>query len=214
MMTPHSAPAPLAHAAPFTYPPELAAELRQIEGLLHCISGRTLAVRVIHPDDAQRLQAFHERLSIDSIVFRFFRYFPTLPDADAQRFTHVDYARRMALVAVELAPGATEPVEDSPLAGVVRYEQTGSDVAEVAFIVADRWQGQGIATALLHRLAAYARRRSMTTFVAITMGTNTRMLDVLQHAGYPTSMRHESGDIAVTLDITRPAPGEPTITAE
>jgi RimJ/RimL family protein N-acetyltransferase len=193
------------------YPPSLATEVRQIEGILHCRSGKTFYVRAIHPDDARRLQAFHEGLSIDSIIFRFFRYLPTLSDADAQRFTHVDYQGRMALVVVELANGATEPDACGPIVGVVRYDREANSMAEVAFVVADRWQGQGIATALLHRLAAYARRRGITSLVAITMGANIRMLDVLRHAGYPMALHHDGGDLEIKLDITHPASGEPTI---
>jgi RimJ/RimL family protein N-acetyltransferase len=189
----------------------LATEVRQIESALRGRSGKTFYVRAIHPDDAPRLQAFHRGLSIDSIVFRFFRYLPLLSDADAQRFTHVDYQERMALVVVELANGATEPDANSPIVAVVRYDQVADSLAEVAFVVADRWQGQGIATALLHRLAAYARRRGITTFMAITMGANIRMLEVLRHAGYPMALRHDNGDIEIKLDITHSAPGEPTI---
>jgi RimJ/RimL family protein N-acetyltransferase len=212
MITPHelrSGPTNVASAS--VYPASLTREVRQIEGALHCRSGNTLYVRAIHSYDAPRLQAFHGGLSIDSIVFRFFRYLPMLSDADAQRFTQVDYQERMALVVVELANGVTEPDASSPIVGVVRYDQVSASLAEVAFVVADRWQGQGIATALLHRLAAYARRCGISTFMAITMGANIRMLDVLRHAGYPIALRHDNGDIEIKLDITHPAPGEPTI---
>ena len=43
------------------------------------------------------------------------------------------------------------------LLAVVRYDRTTEErEAEVAFVVQDAWQGHGIATALLHQLAAYA----------------------------------------------------------
>jgi GNAT superfamily N-acetyltransferase len=184
------------------------ADVRQIEGPLQCRSGETIYVRAIRPDDGPRLQAFHARLSTDSIVYRFFRYLPALPDADAQRFTHLDYVRRMALVAID--PRA----ENESLVAVVRYEQVGPGLAEVAFVVADLWQGQGIATALLRRLAAYARRRDIGAFLAITMASNSRMLDTLRHAGYPLAYNYDRDEVAVRLDITRPTEGEPTLPAE
>lgn len=120
------------------------------------------------PDDTDRLRAFHRQLSPESISFRFFRYMPELSQEDAERFTHVDYERRMALVAT------TGSGEAEEILGVVRYEDIRPQTAEVAFVVEDHWQGHGIATALLHCLADYARRRGYTTFVAITMGTNMR----------------------------------------
>lgn len=183
--------------------PSLSEQLKRLEGSLELPTGERVQVRPIRPDDTVRLQAFHAHLSSDAIVFRFFRYLPTLPDADAARFTQVDYMDRMALVATD-GPG-----EDERLLAVVRYDRINSDTAEVSFVVADRWQGHGIATALLHRLAPHARRWGITHLLAITLATNAKMLQVLRHAGYPLSSRYASGEVEVTLDISAPAPGEP-----
>jgi RimJ/RimL family protein N-acetyltransferase len=111
----------------------------------------------------------------------------------------------MALLAT-LGTGTAEEI-----LGVVRYERIGETAAEVAFVVADAWQGHGIATALLHRLAAYARAKGMTTFVAITMGSNARMIEVLRHSGFPLTTQYSEGTLEVHLDITKPPvfPGSP-----
>jgi len=178
--------------------------LTWLEGALTLRDGDPVHVRAIHADDAERLRAFHARQSPDTIIFRFFHYMPTLPAAAAEHFTHVDYENRMALVATR---GATKNAE---ILGVVRYDRIGPHTAEVAFIVDDHWQGHGIATALLHRLAAYARRYGITQFEAFTMGANARMLEVLRNAGYPERARFEGGEADVTLDISSPAAGEPT----
>jgi RimJ/RimL family protein N-acetyltransferase len=179
--------------------------LERMEGSLELLTGERVHVRPIRPDDTARLQAFHTRLSSDSIMFRFFRVLPALPDADAEHFTHLDYRDRMALIATE-GQG-----EDERILGVVRYERISPDTAEVAFVVEDRWQGHGIATALLRRLAPYARKLGITRLLAVTMAANAKMLDVLQHAGYPFSTRYEDGEFAVTLDTSAPAAGEPEI---
>jgi RimJ/RimL family protein N-acetyltransferase len=179
--------------------------LEQMEGELKLVTGEQVHVRPIRPDDTAQLQAFHAHLSTDSVVFRFFRYLPALPNADAERFTHVDYDQRMALIATDGQP------PDERILGVVRYDRTSQHAAEVAFVVEDRWQGHGIATALLHRLAAYARLHGITQLVAITLSTNAKMLDVLRHAGYPLSVHYDNGEIEVTLDITQPAPDEPAL---
>jgi RimJ/RimL family protein N-acetyltransferase len=161
--------------------------------------GSPVKVRAIQPDDEKRLRAFHARLSPDSIIFRFFRVLPELSEEDAYRFTHLDYAQRMALVAT--TPTGCDEGEEV-IRAVVRYERTEPGVAEVAFVVEDAWQGKGIATALLYRLAAYARTHGLTTFVAVTMTSNARMLDVFRHAGFPYTMRHDGSEISVTLDIS------------
>jgi RimJ/RimL family protein N-acetyltransferase len=175
-------------------------EVSQLAGALPLRGGGTAKVRAIRPDDTERLRAFHRQLSPESITFRFFRYLPELSREDAEHFTHVDYGRRMALVATS---GSGEAEE---ILGVVRYEAMRAEAAEVAFVVEDHWQGHGIATALLHRLARYARERGYTRFVAYTMGDNARMLDVLRNSGYPCTTYYRPGEVEVHLDITGPVP--------
>lgn len=174
-----------------TVPPEA----RQLDEQLVLRDGSVVHVRPIRPDDAERLRAFHASLSFESIVFRFFRALPELPQDLAQRFTHVDYVDRLALVAT-LGAGSHEQI-----IAVARYDRTSLDAAEVAFVVQDRWQGHGIATALLYRLAAYARAHGITTFVAITLGDNHPMLDVFRYCGFPHTSRRCDGEVEVRLDI-------------
>jgi GNAT superfamily N-acetyltransferase len=211
--------------------------------------GSVVHVRAIRADDTARLQAFHAHLSMDSIIWRFFRSVPSLSDEQARQFTHVDYRDRMALVATRdvvtrdvvtrdvvtrdedateeilTEEILTEEILTEEILAVVRYDRmagaqetehkAGAQEAEVAFVVQDAWQGQGIATALLHELAAYARTQGVERFVALTMGANVRMLEVLHKCGFPCRTRYDGGDIIATLDITAPPralpwePGEP-----
>ena len=161
--------------------------------------GSVVRVRAIRADDTTRLQSFHAHLSMESIIWRFFRSVPSLSDEQACQFTHVDYVDRMALLATR-GDGVTEEI-----LAVVRYDRlAGTQEAEVAFVVQDAWQGHGLATALLHDLAAYAHAHGVERFVALTMGANARMLDVLHKCGFPCRTRYDGGDIVATLDITAP----------
>jgi RimJ/RimL family protein N-acetyltransferase len=176
----------------------LPADALQLTHDLTLRDGSVVHVRAIRADDSARLQSFHAHLSIESIIFRFFRTVPSLSDEQARQFTHIDYESRMALVATR---GAEEAEE---FLAFVRYDRTGDREAEVAFVVQDAWQGHGIATALLHQLAVYARARGIDRFVALTMGSNARMLDVLRNCGFPCQMRYDSGDILAIVDIAAP----------
>ncbi len=186
---------PAAHAGPEIAPPPgalcLDARLPQRDGAI-------VRMRAIRPDDMDRLRRLHGRLSADAIVFRFFRMLPQLSEELAERFTHVDYVNRMALVATVGSGEAEEII------AVVRYDRTDTTTAEIAFVVRDDWQGKGIATALLYHLAAYGRAHGFTRFVAITMGSNARMIEVLRFAGFPFHMRYVGGDVEASLDITAP----------
>jgi len=170
----------------------------QLTGIFVLPDGTRVRTRPIEPRDIEALRTFHAHLSRESIVFRFFRYLPELSRRDAEHFTHVDYDNRMALVATQ-GEGDQER-----LIAVVRYDRLDPESAEVAFVVADEWQGHGIATALLLQLAAYARAHGITRLVAITMATNMRMLEVLRHCGYPITIHSEHSEDEVLLDISLP----------
>jgi acetyl coenzyme A synthetase (ADP forming)-like protein len=162
------------------------------------VDGGTAHVRPIEPADGEALVAFHGRLSEDTVYARFFSSKPTLSAAEVERFTHVDHDDRVALVA-ELG---------DRLVGVARYDRTaGEREADVAFVVTDEHQGRGVGTVLLEHLAAAARERGITRFVADTLPTNRRMLDVFAQAGFDERTSYEAGVVRVELAI------EPTDTA-
>jgi acetyl coenzyme A synthetase (ADP forming)-like protein len=156
------------------------------------LDGGTVHVRPIRPDDGSELVAFHGRLSRDTVYLRFFSAKPTLSADEVEHFTHVDHDARVALVA-EL---------DDRIVAVARYDRTKQECeAEVAFVVADDHQGRGIATVLLEHLAAAARERAITRFVAETLSGNRRMLDVFQAAGFDETARYDDGVVHVGLAI-------------
>ena len=172
----------------------------KVADLSHTITlrnGASVSVRAIRPDDMERLQQFHARLSPDTIVMRYFRAAPVLYNRDARRLTHLDYDNRMALVATVGAG------DDERIIGVVRYERVSATEGELAFVVEDQWQGLSISTRLLAQLLAYARSRGFERMTAITMSTNVRMRGVLAHAGYPFTSEYEEGCLTLTLDITK-----------
>ena len=109
--------------------------------------GSVAHLRPIRPEDADGVRCFHAAQSDESIYLRFFAPLRQLSDADVLRFTHVDYADRVALVATMR--------ED--IIGVGRYDRIDARSAEVAFNISDHFQGKGIGSVLLEHLAAIAR---------------------------------------------------------
>ncbi len=166
--------------------------------------GSMVHLRPIRCDDNRRLQDFHARQSDISIIHRFFSYYPVLSDDQATKFTHLDYLGEMAFVVTIPDPGGLVPEAGERIVGVGRYSRVGPECAEVAFTVNDAWQGRGIATELLYRLAWYAHVRGFTRFVAYVMPDNLPMITVFKHCGIPASFRYEDGTVVATLDISRP----------
>jgi RimJ/RimL family protein N-acetyltransferase len=155
--------------------------------------GRTVRVREIEPSDADALVRFHERLSPDSVRMRYFSAHPHLSQIETTRLTTVDHRDREAFIA-EL---------DGEIVGVGRYERSGADGdAEVAFVVADDWQGCGLGPHLLRRLADHARACGFRRLTASTFAHNRPMLAVFHRSGLPLTKRLDAGivDVAMVLD--------------
>ena len=159
---------------------------------------RDIRFRPILPTDQDALQRFHDQLSAQSIHQRFFGAMPHLGDEQARHFTQVDGINRCALVALH-------PADGSELIGVARYDREGtSSTAEYACIIADRWQGLGLGTALTHALIRTAQANGIETMIAIVLPNNHQMLDVLSYLGYPVQTSWDDDVARVALDL-RPA---------
>ena len=156
-------------------------------------SGLVARVRSIRPTDADPLRDLHSRLSPETRLLRFFTPMPTLPASMVERFVNVDQVDRVALVA-EL---------DEHLIAVGRYDRLTErpDEAEVAFVVDDRFQGEGIGSLLLEHLAAIGLEHGITRFVAETMANNEGMLRVFGSAGFAVERRLSGGIFDVSFPI-------------
>jgi GNAT superfamily N-acetyltransferase len=154
--------------------------------------GTRVHLRPIRGDEGPRLLELYDRLSSESLYFRFF----AVPDKDrakANYLAHVDYVNRYALVA-EI---------DGAIIGVARWERDLANPAraEVAFTVADALQGRGLGSLLFRRLATLARARGIATFDADVLPSNEKMLRVFERSGLAQTSRRESPALKVSLAL-------------
>ena len=97
------------------------------------------------------------------------------------RFTQIDYDRELALVAVHDVGGVPAFV------GVARYiTNPDQESAEFAVVVADEWQGRGVARLLMERLLDCARRRGMKRVEGAVLRNNHNMLKFTTALGFET----------------------------
>jgi RimJ/RimL family protein N-acetyltransferase len=102
------------------------------------------------------------RLSAESVYRRFFS-----PLAREEQFT------RLVLRQDGQDRAAVAAVENGELVGIAQYSRRrGAELADLAIVVADEWQRQGLGTRLVAALAERARRAGISRFSVDVQGDN------------------------------------------
>ncbi|MCB0928822.1 MAG: GNAT family N-acetyltransferase [Mycolicibacterium insubricum] len=137
--------------------------------------GRELLLRPVLPGDRARTEHSHITFSSDT----FYRRFQTVrqPGQKLMRYLFVvDYVDHFVWVVV---------TPDGDLVADARFVRDEDDPtrAEIAFLVGDDYQGQGIGTFLMGALAIAARVAGVTRFHAWVLTDNLPMRAILDRAG-------------------------------
>lgn len=157
--------------------------------------GVPVPVRRIRAGDAAALQRLVGRSSDRSIELRFFGPLKELSDVMAGRFAEVDGKDRFALVALD-------PDDEDEIVGVVRYEREGgTDGAEYAALIEDRFQGRGLGVGLTKHLIEAARENGIRHLHALVMRENIGMLSLLRSLGLPEREHWQDGAEHVEIDL-------------
>jgi acyl-CoA synthetase (NDP forming)/GNAT superfamily N-acetyltransferase len=148
-------------------------------------------IRQICPDDAAAIRALHARSSDRSIYLRFF----TVGRGSADHYVETllreasdDHRGLVAIVGGEIVATAA-------------YERTDPDTAEVALLVEDSYQHEGIGTLLIEHLASVARHCGIHQFEAEVLAENTPMIRVFNDLGFQTSSVRESGELQIVFSL-------------
>lgn len=141
--------------------------------------GVEVEIRPIGPEDAEREQAFVRALSPESRYLRFMSALRELPTDMLYRFTHPDFRRELALVALVGEGPATRQI------GVARFVADADRTsAEFAVVVADEWQNRGVGTRLLCELMRAARAVGLRRIWGDILASNHRMLGLMAALGF------------------------------
>jgi ribosomal protein S18 acetylase RimI-like enzyme len=154
--------------------------------------GPTIFVRPLANGDVATVAATFERLGEASRRSRFNAAKPCLSDAELGRLAIVD-GEHHALVAS--VAGDPQP---AALAQLVRADR---ETAEIAFVVADRYQGQGIGSALTRMLLEDARAAGITEITAQASGDNRAALALIRHSARILEIRFEGPEQSIRAAI-------------
>ena len=145
--------------------------------------GTLFEIRPIRPDDEPMMVGFHRHLSERSVYYRYFSPLELAFRTSHERLTprcFVDYDRELALVAEH-----RDERGDRSIVGVARLmrEHTGNG-AEIAFLVADKFQRQGLGSYLLKQMLAIAKHERLGSVHAVVLHENIAMQKLFTKAGF------------------------------
>ncbi len=152
--------------------------------------GERVTVRPILPQDAAVTQAFVRELSATSRHSRFMRMLRELPSGLLARFTQVDYRNHLALIAEMFVDGREVVV------GEARYAiADDGESAEVAVAIADAWQGRGLGSLLIRRIACSAIAAGVTRLTGDVLASNHAMLQLARRAGFEVTLNPDHPEL-------------------
>jgi RimJ/RimL family protein N-acetyltransferase len=162
--------------------------------------GTPLRVRTPTPEDYDDIRSLYDGLSDESRYSRFHGYaqaeFPARMDAEA------DGDERLVL----LGWHADRVVASGS------YDRLGEQgVAEVAFTVADDFQGRGVGTRILEHLVEIGAARGVERFDAEVIGSNRAMLRVFERAGAGVRSQGAVDELLVSMDIAPEPPQKASV---
>lgn len=161
--------------------------------------GTPFTLRPIRPEDEPLVVEFHHQLSDRSVYLRYFHPLKLDVRVSHQRLItkcFIDYDRELALVAEYAGDEGKRHIVG--IARMVRNHADGG--AEVAFIVADKYQHRGLGSHLLESLIAVARREGVTYLEGAMLAENYNMKDIFSRAGFRFGGPVE-GTISATLKV-------------
>jgi acetyltransferase len=159
--------------------------------------GTRVTIRPIRAQDLELERAFVNGLSRATAYQRLMSA-RTPSSEELRRFTDIDPAREMALIATASVEGRERQI------GVARYVRDAEteDEAECAIVLADDWQRRGLGTKLLASLIDAAQRQGVRRLVATTHSENEAMLALARRLGFSLALNRESASITnLTLDL-------------
>lgn len=162
---------------------------QELEGEVALRDGRRVPVRPIRPEDAPALKDMVQATTPEDIRLRFLHAMREMPIQLAARLTQIDYAREMAIAALN-------PEKPGEIIGVARLSaDPDGQRAEYAVLVRTDWKGTGLGYALMGDLIEYARARGVGELFGEVLAENRAMLQMCEELGFRIEPLAEAPDV-------------------
>jgi GNAT superfamily N-acetyltransferase len=157
--------------------------------------GREVEIRALQPDDRDDMLAAVGRTGTQSLQRRFFVVKRGFSEKEIAFFVNVDFVNHGALVAL------AEEDKCKVIIGGGRCIITEPGKAEIAFVVIDDYQGQGLGTLLMRHLALIARKAGLKELIAEVLPENTAMRKVFGKFGFQARRGRDPQVVHLVLEL-------------
>ena len=158
--------------------------------------GQGVLLRPATPEDVPAVDSLLRRVSRESLQMRFMATISEVPRATVEEMCRGDFTTRGCLLAI------TGEGPEMRVIGLGDYVGYGDGrTAEVAFLVDDEYQGRGISTLILERLAGIAAAFGYVEFEAEVLWENQSMMGVFRSSGFNLHQGVDGGIIHVEFPV-------------
>ncbi|WP_367347308.1 bifunctional acetate--CoA ligase family protein/GNAT family N-acetyltransferase [Stenotrophomonas bentonitica] len=174
--------------AVFPYPKEW-------ERTLTLSDGAPAFVRPVRPEDDALFRAFFARVTDDDLRLRFFQSVKHFSHEFIARLTQLDYARSIALVAID-------PRSGDMLGAVRLHADADYDRGEYGILIRSDLKGHGIGWRLMSIMIEYAQWLGLNIVEGQVLRENSTMLAMCQALGFKTKLDPDDPTVmVVTLPV-------------
>jgi GNAT superfamily N-acetyltransferase len=159
--------------------------------------GQSVKIRPMQLDDLLAIDAMHDRLSKQSLYYRYFVARKPRLDVLRDQMQLSQYKGAALVATLDSAPNR--------IIGMAYYLFTANDnsLAEPAILVEDRFQGLGLGGALFKYLSREALSQALHAFQLFILPENRRVLKLLNRVPFNTERRYSDGVYEVRLSLRR-----------
>ena len=161
-------------------------------------NGKTAEFRPLLPSDEIAYRNFFYSLQEKTVYMRFFYRMRTFSHEIVQKhWASVDYHKNMSIIGLVQKGGHKEIV------AIGSYAYDREQVAEIAFVVREDYQGMGIASYLLAVLEQIAKQNNYTRFQASVLRENSAMIRVFKKRYPDLKISAQSGnEVLIEMNLS------------
>jgi len=162
--------------------------------------GTPVTIRPVRPEDEPLMVQFHHTLSERSVYLRYFCSLSLSTRVEHERLVRIcfgGYDRGFALV----ADRKNTETGQHEILGVGRFSAINRAEAEAAVLVSDQWQGRGLGTELLARVARVAGDEKFKKLSGEILRDNLPTQAIFKKTGFKLRAMADPSSVSAVLEL-------------